>query len=147
MTTMPKMTPIKNYDNTSVDVLVLRGFRGVDYTSAPSSVDKDRSCYAVNMIRDTPGVVVKRTGYHLLSTYAGKINGIFHLRDREIVHAGTNYYYNGASICSGVADVKSSGIQMNGNLMLFDGTTYRIYGEFDGTYQVKIASDIATVPK
>ena len=45
---------------------VVECFKGVDLTSAPSGVSLDRSPDAPNMVRDVPGRVRKRMGYHLV---------------------------------------------------------------------------------
>lgn len=45
---------------------VYKGFRGVDFTTAPTDVDGSRSPNAVNMITDLQGVVERRTGWEAI---------------------------------------------------------------------------------
>ena len=56
------------------NILSIDTFKGVDITSSSSNVNPSRSPEAPNMIRDVPGKVRKRMGYHLLKKYAYHIS-------------------------------------------------------------------------
>ena len=73
---------------------VVETFRGVDLNNSPANVDKSRSPSAPNMIRDQVGKVRKRTGYTTMVTAPGgaAINGVHHLLDEVLIHAGTKLY-------------------------------------------------------
>ena len=73
---------------------VVETFRGVDLNNSPSNVDKSRSPAAPNMIRDQVGKVRKRMGYETKVTATGgaAINGVHHLLEETLVHAGTKLY-------------------------------------------------------
>ena len=130
--------------------LVIDRFRGVDLHNSPSNVDDSRSPDAPNMIRDVPSKVRKRTGYHTVQTYAGKINGRHLLRtpegDHELIHAGTMLYENGEIIRSGMNDGRSTGWQLDGKLYIIDGKEMVVYGEFEGEFTAKAVSEAAYVP-
>ncbi len=76
--------------------LTVSEFRGVDLYNAPTNVVPSRSPEAPNMIRDVPGKVRKRMGFHTIATYEGRINGVFsYVRDgkrTELIHAGCKLY-------------------------------------------------------
>lgn len=123
------------------NVLNIDRFRGVDLYNSPSNVDDSRSPEAPNMIRDVPGKVRKRMGFHKVSTYPGQINGVFQLQEtgkepKEIVHAGENLYLGSDSgsqieIYTGMSDTRSVAWQFGGKLYILDGKKFLVYGEFD----------------
>lgn len=99
---MPVTFKIPKSPSRSVETI--SDFRGVDLSNSPASCEKNKSPDAVNMIRDVPGKVRKRTGYQLVRltddgtnrTYAdfssyGSINGYHRIRnaDHALIHAGT----------------------------------------------------------
>ena len=77
-------------------------FLGIDLSTAPNNVSKNRSPSCPNMIRDTVGKVKKRDGITLVKTFAGtgdgKINGVHFLYGSVnicVIHTGTNMYLDG----------------------------------------------------
>ena len=131
---------------------VVETFRGVDLNNSPANVDKSRSPSAPNMIRDQVGKVRKRTGYTTMVTAPGgaAINGVHHLLDEVLIHAGTKLYRlavaaGGAwslTAIGNMADARSRSFVFDGKLYLLDGTAYRVY---DGT-ALSLVSAHATVP-
>lgn len=126
-------------------------FKGVDLYNAPTNVEPCRSPEAPNMIRDEVGKVRKRMGYHTVDTFPGKINGVYVLNGKRLVHCGTALYAQGEGggempgyklLTSTLADDRSWGVQMNGKLYLLDGVRMLVV---DGD-QVKDATEVATVP-
>lgn len=144
----------------TVKYLNIAKFRGVDFASSPTQMDKSRSPDAQNIISDLAGKPVKRTGYETVADFGGRINGIYRLAtddvEKFLVHAGTNLYEwvrtNGAFASSGsliysdMNNVRSTAFQNDKKLYILDGKTYLVYGEFDGAFGVKKVTDVATVP-
>lgn len=114
----------------SISVAMIEEFKGVDLNSSPPNVELYRSPYAMNMIRDVPGKVRKRQGYEKTGTYTGRINGVFRLNEKVLIHAGESLYFDGESIYTGMADDRSMGRQFFGKLFIFDGKKAICYGEF-----------------
>ncbi|MEA4912181.1 MAG: hypothetical protein VB092_06195 [Oscillospiraceae bacterium] len=116
-------------------------FRGVDLYNSPANVSVTRSPDAPNMIRDVPGKVRKRMGYHQLSAYDGPINGLFTLRrpagDIEFVHAGTKLYTDGTALYADMKNVRSRAWQFGEKLYILDGQTYLCC---DGTTAAAVTS-------
>lgn len=130
---------------------VVETFRGVDLNNSPSNVDKSRSPAAPNMIRDQVGKVRKRMGYETKVTAPGgaAINGVHHLLEETLVHAGTKLYRlsdtDGTwelTEIGAMANARSRSFVFDQKLYLLDGTTYQVY---DGTTLAAVA-DSATVP-
>lgn len=123
-------------------VEIIEEFRGVDLNSSPTVVSKYRSPEAPNMMRDIPGKVRKRQGYEKLKHYDGQINGVFHLDEKILVHAGTKLYLQNlegddTQLYEDMADVRSVGRQFNGKMFIFDGKKAICYGEFEKEGQEK----------
>lgn len=130
----------------SKNIIMIDTFKGVDLTSAPSNVNISRSPEAPNMIRDVPGKVRKRLGYHLTGTYSGTINGVYMLNDKQLVHAGTKLYYNNTAVYSDMNDARGRAWQIDGKLYIVDGKTFLIAEESENTVKVKKATDDAFIP-
>lgn len=85
--------------------LTVSEFRGVDLYNAPTNVAPSRSPDAPNMIRDVPGKVRKRMGFHTIAQYGGRINGVFaYVRDgkrTELIHAGTQLVAGETTLADG----------------------------------------------
>lgn len=75
--------------------LVLSDFKGVDFSSSPLNVQKNRASFARNFINEN-GVNKKRNGWKLVWNFGEQINGIFkYSREnykRIILYAGTSFY-------------------------------------------------------
>ena len=122
-------------------------FLGCDLTNQPTNVDERRSPDATNMIRDVPGKVRKRLGWHTVHTLDGAINGRHQLNGKpELIHAGTKLYKVGEDGCTaiytGCADHLSRSWEFDGKLAIADGKALLLY---DGE-TVKPASEGAKVP-
>lgn len=134
--------------------LNIEKFRGVDFANSPLTVETYRSPDALNMISDLAGFPVSRTGYTSILQVEGRINGIYTLETAEVmkrvVHHGTklSLWENDTAtvIYSNMKDEKSTALQMNQRLWIFDGKKALCFGEFDGEYSVKPISDLAYVP-
>ena len=126
---------------------------GIDLTNDASNVHLNYSPNCTNMIRDTLGKPRKRTGYHLLDTGTGKINGFHKLvlpsEEKYLIHIGTKLYEwdntnkkIGSEKYSGSNDKRSKSIQIQGKLYVFDGKKLL---QYDGTSVVTVES-VAYVP-
>lgn len=124
----------------------ISSFRGIDLCNSPSNVALSRSPDAPNMIRDVPGKVRKRMGYHKIAQYDGRINGVHRYvgkqGETELIHAGERLYIGENCVYEGIADVRSSGWQLGDRLYLLDGK--RLLA-FDGE-TVCAAAETAYVP-
>ena len=136
---------------TAKNSVVIDYFRGVDLNNSPTNVDTSRSPAAPNMIRDQVGKVRKRMGYETKVTAPGgaAINGVHHLLEETLVHAGTKLYRlsdtDGTwelTEIGAMANARSRSFVFDQKLYLLDGTTYQVY---DGTTLAAVA-DSATVP-
>lgn len=111
-------------------------FRGADFSTDPSLVDKTRSPLCTNMVSDVGGMPEKRCGWRTLHTIKvedtpQRINGI-----HVAVYAGTTYFYIHAGsklytwdgtatapapALSGVHDGKSRSVSLGGKLWIVTG--------------------------
>lgn len=131
----------------SLSVVRVEDFLGCDLTNQPTNVDERRSPDATNMIRDVPGKVRKRLGWHTVHTLDGAINGRHRLNGKpELIHAGTKLYQVGEDGCTAIytacADHLSRSWEFDGKLAIADGKALLLY---DGE-TVKPASEGAKVP-
>lgn len=116
-----------NAVSISKNIITIDTFKGVDLTNAPSNVSINRSPEAPNMIRDVPGKVRKRMGYHKTEQYTGAINGLYRLNDLKLVHAGTKLYLDGRKIYSGMKDNRGQSWQINGETYIVDGKKMLVF--------------------
>ena len=122
-----------NYRQLPRKLLSVSELRGVDLYNSPTNVSSSRSPWAPNMIRDVPGKVRKRMGYHLVAAYPARINGVHRLlldgRTTEMVHAGRGLYIGATRIYNGMNDVRSKAWQVGQYLYILDG---KCFLRFDG---------------
>ncbi len=134
------------YASASKSRIQITEFRGVDLSNSPTNVSINRSPDAPNMIRDVPGKVRKRMGFHKIAEYDGRINGVYSFvqnqTQTELVHAADKLYINGEQVRADLADERSTGWQLGGVFYLFDGKAMIAY---DGK-EVWTAKDKAYVP-
>lgn len=142
-------------DSSTINTLNLQYFRGVDFANNPLNVDVHRSPDALNLYSNLGGFPVSRSGYEVVLTGNGAINGIYELKeiegDKKIVHIGTNIYEwlddNSLELLyEGAADNVSTSMQLNSKLWIFDGKKMLGFGLFDDEYALKPAEDFAYVP-
>lgn len=128
-------------------VTKIENFKGVDLTNSPTNVDSGRSPEAPNMVRDVPGKVRKRMGYHLDATYNDTIYGVHHLDGQRFVHAGKNLYQGETALYTDMNEARSKSWALGDRLYILDGKTYLVLAKFENdTYSVKKVSEIASVP-
>ena len=116
----------------SLSVVRIEDFLGCDLTNQANNVDAKRSPDARNMIRDVPGKVRKRMGYHTVYTLDGKINGFHQLNGKPpLIHAGTKLYRVVDGACTAVYtdanDARSMCWEFDGKLVMADGKALLLY--------------------
>lgn len=141
-------------------------FVGVDVSSDPRSVARNRLAYSVNMWRDyesEQGAAIETfPGFRLVAPLKYKTNGMYQFRSKSggdylVVHAGTNLYaFETNSLAAGdhkespipipevsLADNNSTGFLFNNNLYILDGENFIIVsGVVEGTTESIKASEI-----
>lgn len=154
----------------SKQTLNIGSFRGVDYANAPYNVSINRSPDAINMEPMLNGAVGCRHGYEALLNADGRINGIYSLtlitKRFLLIHHGNklSLWHKGAdenalleNLTTDMNDKKSTCVQIDNKLYIFDGNIGWVFGEFDEkdnagdetgnmVYELRKMSDEAYVP-
>lgn len=134
-----------------ISTTIYSKFKGVDFSTDASLVEKYRSPWAVNMIADTGGMPEKRMGWRTVYELGERINGLFYgVIDgalHYLAHAGTSLYAwqeggKPALQRSGLFDGPSSAVNMNGKIWLLTGGEYLVY---DGE-AVRDVSEVGYIP-
>ena len=127
-------------------------FRGVDFSSNPTQIDKKRGAVGtVNLISDSGGFPEKRKGWRKIQECEQPVNGMYRgtIDGEEIflVHGGTKLYkWDEESITelkSGINNAKGTSFSMDGKIYILTGAEYLVYAG----KEVKNVSDDAYVPK
>lgn len=135
----------------SMSKFEIDSFLGADLTNSPANVDELRSPDCENMIRDVPGKVRKRMGYHTLFDLQSRINGFHSFKDAPpLIHAGETLYrldeqegvWEPQEVYTGLADDRSVSWMLGDYLIIADGKTLLLW---DGT-QVTTAVEKAYIP-
>lgn len=141
-------------------------FVGVDVSSDPRSVARNRLAYSVNMWRDyesEQGAAIETfPGFRLVAPLKAKTNGMYQFRSKNggdylVVHAGTNLYaFETNNLAGGahkgnpipiledsLANNNSTGFLFNNNLYILDGEHFIIVsGGVDGNTESITANEI-----
>ena len=139
------MPEVLNFGRVSVPagkVLEVTSFAGIDLSSAPTDVSRKRSPDAPNMMPDSLGNPIKRTGFSILENYGARINGSFSLGGQRIIHAGRSLFVDGKEYWSTMVDDIYSGQVIGDKLYIFDGFEALC---FDGNEVVPLR-DTAYIP-
>ncbi len=112
-------------------------FRGADFSTDPSLVDRSRSPLCTNIMADGGGMPEKRCGWRVLQELPERIYGIFSMNGELLAHAGTALYRwreegdtEPEELLTGIAAHKSRGVSLGGKLWIVTGSEYICY---DGT--------------
>ena len=138
----------------SIQRTIYSTFRGADFSTDPSLVERYRSPLCTNIIADGGGMPQKRSGWRTLHRQPvdGRVNGIFSApfdgETQKLAHVGTKLYlFDDDEILDqlavGLPDHKSRSAYMNGKLWIVTGGGYWVY---DGTNAVKVSGSGAYVP-
>ena len=139
---MPGNLNFGKAENTAKKVIEITSFAGIDLSSAKADIDKKRSPDAPNMMPDSKGNPIKRTGFFLLKNYGERINGAFVFGEKTLIHAGKKLFANGEIVFEGMADNLSSGQTVGDSFYIFDGKQALV---FDGE-KVSSLSEKAYIP-
>ena len=137
----------------SIQRMVYSTFRGADFSTDPSLVERYRSPLCTNIIADGGGMPQKRVGWRKLHELSGRVNGIFSApfngSTKMLAHVGTKLYsFDGTDTApqelqTGLPDQKSRSAYMNGKLWIVTGGGYYVY---DGSTAAKVSASGAYVP-
>ena len=116
-------------------------FRGADFSTDPSLVEKSRSPLCTNIMADGGGMPEKRPGWRVLHQRQNKINGLYSgVFDgvlKKLAHVGPRLYEftddgetEPVQLLGGIANHKSRGLMLGGKLWIVTGSEYICY---DGT--------------
>ena len=120
----------------SIATTVYATFRGADFSTDPSLVERYRSPLCTNIIADAGGMPEKRRGWRTIHQLNGKIHGLFYgVFSREwktLVHAGTTLYeWNDGkepvALLEGLPEHRSRGVNMGGKLWIVTGAGFLVY--------------------
>ena len=134
----------------SIKSTVYSTFRGADFSTDPSLVEKYRSPLCTNIVADAGGMPQKRIGWRVLHTLTGKVNGlhagVFGGTAKKLAHVGTKLYSwedetTPVQLLTGLPDKKSRSVFLAGKLWIVTGGGYYVY---DGATAQKVsaASDV-----
>ena len=118
---MPEMLNFGSAPRPVKKVLEITSFAGVDLSSAPADINRKRSPDAPNMIPDSKGNPMTRTGFALFGSFEGRINGAFKLGEHRIIHAGDSLFIDGEKKWEAMANEISTGQIIKDALYIFDG--------------------------
>lgn len=127
------------------------GFKGVDFTSDPTQVARDRGASGtVNLISDSGGFPEKRRGWRVLQSCEAPVNGLYHgtIDGKEyfLVHGGTKLYLwtedSIKELKSGLTSGRGTAFTMNKKIYILTGGEYLM---FDGE-TVSDVKDSAYIP-
>lgn len=137
----------------SINTTTYGQFKGVDFSTDPSLVERSRSPFSVNMVADAGGMPEKRLGWRTLNTIEKPVNGLFvaviDQQQHFIAHGGTKIYEffpdvktEPVELKSGVTSSRSVAQNMGGKLWILTGGEYLVYDGKD----IKDASEGAYIP-
>lgn len=138
----------------SIQRTIYSTFRGADFSTDPSLVERYRSPLCTNIIADGGGMPQKRSGWRTIHRQPvdGRVNGIFSApfngETQKLAHVGRKLYlFNDDEILDqlavGLPDHKSRSAYMNGKLWIVTGGGYWVY---DGTDAARVSASGAYVP-
>lgn len=124
-------------DAPRTQIMTVAQFDGVDLTSEPTHMSVTRSPDCRNMMRAAPGKVKRRPGSRIIFKYDSVVNGgAFTHPTKNLVHIGTNIYWDYRSLAGSRDDAVSNGINTgvadNRSVFVVMNTTDKAYF-FDGS--------------
>lgn len=137
-----------------IQTAIYSQFRGVDFSTDPSLVEKFRSPLCTNIIADSGGMPEKRCGWETLHELEGEVNGlhsgVWGGVTQTLAHVGTKLYKftdnpetEPVELLTGLTDGKSRSAYMAGKLWIVTGGEYISY---DGTTAQRVESGECYVP-
>ena len=136
----------------SIQRTIYSTFRGADFSTDPSLVERYRSPLCTNIVADGGGMPQKRDGWRVIHTLSGKVNGLFSATFsgtvKRLAHVGTKLYSwdddsEPTLLLTGLPDHKSRCAYLKGKLWIVTGGGYYVY---DGSTAQKVSASDAYVP-
>ena len=136
----------------SIQRTIYSTFRGADFSTDPSLVERYRSPLCTNIVADGGGMPQKRDGWRTLHRLSGRVNGLFSAvfagETHKLAHVGTALYrWDDDSaptlLASGLPERKSRGVFLAGRLWIVTGGGFYVY---DGTSAAKVSGADAYAP-
>ena len=143
---MPKKSGV------SIRSTIYSTFRGADFSTDPSLVEKYRSPLCTNIVADGGGMPQKRLGWRTLHRMTGTVYGLFSAafngEVKRLAHVGTKLYLwdedgEPEELLSGLPEHKSRGAFLCGKLWIVTGGGFYVY---DGSAAQKVSAADAYVP-
>ena len=131
---------------------VYNTFKGADFSTDPSLVEKYRSPLCTNIVADGGGMPQKRSGWRVLHSASGHVNGLFAATfegtEKMLAHIGTKLYTWSdttapTQLLTGLPDHKSRAAFLGGKLWIVTGNGFYVY---DGSTAQKVSASDAYVP-
>lgn len=120
----------------SIETTVYATFRGADFSTDPSLVERYRSPLCTNIIADAGGMPEKRRGWRTIHQLGGKVYGLFYgvftQQWKTLVHAGTTLYEWSdekapVALLEGLPEHRSRGVSLGGKLWIVTGAGFLVY--------------------
>lgn len=138
----------------SIQRTIYSTFRGADFSTDPSLVERYRSPLCTNIIADGGGMPQKRVGWRKIAKQDlghrvnGLFSGVFSGTLKYLAHIGSRLYTWDEEgtltlLLSNLPSNKSRSVYMNGKLWIVTGGGYVVY---DGSTAAKVSASSAYVP-
>lgn len=120
----------------SIETTVYATFRGADFSTDPSLVERYRSPLCTNIIADAGGMPEKRRGWRTIHQLDGKVHGlfcgVFAQQWKTMVHAGTTLYEWSdekapVALLEGLPEHRSRAVSLGGKLWIVTGAGFLVY--------------------
>jgi len=137
---------------TSIKQTIYATFRGADFSTDPSLVERYRSPLCTNIVADGGGMPQKRDGWRTLHTLSGAVHGLFFASFdgavHMLAHVGTGLYKwddeeTPTLLRSDLPEHKSRSAFLAGKLWIVTGGGYFVY---DGVSAQRVSESGAYVP-
>ena len=131
----------------SIQRTIYATFKGADFSTDPSLVDRSRSPVCTNIVADGGGMPQKRLGWRVLYTTEGTVYGLFSATFNgtvhKLAHVGTTLYKwdednEPAPLLTGLPEQKSRSAYLWGKLWIVTGGGFYVY---DGSEARKVSDD------
>ena len=136
----------------SIQRTIYATFRGADFSTDPSLVERYRSPLCTNIVADGGGMPQKRAGWRVLHTLSGSVNGLFSASfggvTKKLAHVGTKLCLWDedevpVELLAGLPDHKSRCAYLGGKLWIVTGGGYYVY---DGETAQRVSDADAYAP-
>lgn len=136
----------------SIKTTIYATFRGADFSTDPTLVDRTRSPLCTNIMSDAGGMPQKRPGWRTIKAFDKPIwgihYGVFNSTVKKLVHMGTKLYEftdsgTVTTLVNGMPQAKSRSAFMGGKLWIVTGSGFYCY---DGTLCQRVDAMSCYIP-